>query len=339
MINNTETPTSSYFTLQEVVRRSGLSEHTLRYYERIGLLDTVRRDSGNHRRYTAEEVQIIEILACLRAAGMSIDGMRMYSALLKQGDVVADAQLALFEEQKSILEQEMLQKQKHLHYLEQKIAYWKAVQSGDAAIEKLGRKAVSLQLDTSDVKSFAAFSDTVKETLKQTWNRDNFDFLVNNAGIGIHTSMTETTEAQFDQLLNIHFKGVFFLTQTLLPVIVDGGRIINISSGLARFVGPGFSVYGAVKGAVEVLTRYMAVELAPRGITVNVLAPGAIATDFTGGMVRDNAEVNKQTASRIALGRVGLAEDIGPVVAALLSEDTHWITGQRIEASGGQQGL
>ncbi len=205
-----------------------------------------------------------------------------------------------------------------------------------ASIQKLGRKAVALQLDTSNIKTFAAFRDTIKETLKSTWNRENFDFLVNNAGIGIYAPFTETTEEQFDQLVNVQFKGVFFLTQTLLPLIVDGGRILNISSGLARFSGPGYSVYAASKGAIEVLTRYMAVELSSRHITVNVVAPGAIATDFGGGMVRDNAEVNKQVASQIALGRVGQAEDIGPVVAALLSEDTHWINGQRIEASGGQ---
>ena len=205
-----------------------------------------------------------------------------------------------------------------------------------ASIEKQGRKAVALQLDTSNIKTFAAFKDVVKETLKSTWKRENFDFLVNNAGIGIYAPFTETTEDQFDQLVNIQFKGVFFLTQTLLPLIVDGGRIINISSGLARFSGPGYSVYAASKGAIEVLTRYMAVELSSRHITVNVVAPGAIATDFGGGTVRDNVEVNKQVASQIALGRVGQAEDIGPVVASLLSEDTHWINGQRIEASGGQ---
>lgn len=205
-----------------------------------------------------------------------------------------------------------------------------------AAIKKQGRKAVALQLNTSDTKSFATFRNTVTETLKQTWDRDNFDFLVNNAGIGIYASITETTEEQFDQLVNINFKGVFFLTQTLLPLMVDGGRIINVSSGLARFSNPGYSVYGAMKGAIEVLTRYMAVELGSRGITVNTVAPGAIATDFGGGMVRDNVEVNKQIASRIVLGRVGQAEDIGPVVAALLSDDMRWINGQRIEASGGQ---
>lgn len=204
-----------------------------------------------------------------------------------------------------------------------------------ALIEKSGRKAVALQLDTSDTKSFAAFGKAVKETLKQTWKRDTFDFLVNNAGFGIHALITETTEEQFDQLVDVHFKGVFFLTQTLLPLMADGGRIVNISSGLARFSYPGNSVYAAVKGAIEVLTRYMAVELGSRGIAVNTVAPGAIATDFGGGMVRDNEAVNKQVASQTALGHVGQAEDIGGVVAALLSEETSWVNGQRIEVSGG----
>ncbi len=204
-----------------------------------------------------------------------------------------------------------------------------------ASIEKSGRKAVALQLDTSDTKSFTAFAGAVKETLKQIWNRENFDFLVNNAGFALHASITETTEEQFDQIINVHFKGVFFLTQTLLPLMANGGRIINVSSGLARFSGSGSSVYGATKGAIEVLTRYMALELAPRGIAVNVVAPGAIATDFSGGMVRDNEAINKQIASHTALGRVGQAEDIGGVVASLLSEETYWINGQRIEASGG----
>ncbi len=205
-----------------------------------------------------------------------------------------------------------------------------------SSIEKLGRKAVALQLDTSNTKTFAAFRASVQEKLEKTWNRDNFDFLVNNAGIGIYARVGETTEEQFDQLVNIQFKGVFFLSQTLLPLIVDGGRIINISSGLTRFSGPGYAVYAATKGAIEVLTRYMAVELGPRRITVNVVAPGAIATDFGGGLVRDNAAINKQVASVTALGRVGQPEDIGSAVAALLSEDTRWINGQRIEASGGQ---
>ena len=204
-----------------------------------------------------------------------------------------------------------------------------------ASIEKLGRKAVALQLDTSNTKSFAAFAEAVKETLKRTWNRDNFDFLVNNAGIGIHASLTETTEEQFDELVNIQFKGVFFLTQKLLPLMTDGGRIINLSSGLTRFSNPGYSVYAATKGAIEVLTHYMAAELGSRGITTNVIAPGPIATDFGGGMVRDNVTVNQQLASRSPLGRVGQAEDIGGVVASLLADETHWINGQRIEVSGG----
>ncbi len=204
-----------------------------------------------------------------------------------------------------------------------------------ALIEKRGRKAVALRLNVSDTTSFAAFGEVVKETLKHMWNRDNFDFLVNNAGFGIHALLTETTEEQFDQLVNVHFKGVFFLTQALLPLMAGGGRIVNISSGLARFSYPGNSVYGAVKGAIEVLTRYMAVELGPRGIAVNAVAPGAIATDFGGGVVRDNEAVNQQIASQTALGRVGQAEDIGGVVAALLSEETHWINGQKIEVSGG----
>lgn len=204
-----------------------------------------------------------------------------------------------------------------------------------AAIEKGGRKAVALQLDVSDSKSFAAFREAVKETLKQVWKREDFNFLVNNAGFGIYAPFTETTEEQFDQLVNVHFKGTFFLTQTLLPLMVDGGRIVNISSGLARFSSPGYSVYGAVKGALEVLTRYMAFELGQRGIVVNAVAPGAIATDFGGGVVRDNKEVNQFLASQTALGRVGQPEDIGGVVAALLSEGTGWINGQRIEISGG----
>jgi NAD(P)-dependent dehydrogenase (short-subunit alcohol dehydrogenase family) len=204
-----------------------------------------------------------------------------------------------------------------------------------ASIEQRGRKAVALQLDVSDTTSFTAFGAVVKETLKHTWNRDDFDFLVNNAGFGMYAPFTETTEEQFDQLVNVHFKGVFFLTQTLLPLLADDGRIINLSSGLARFSYSGNSVYGAVKGAIEVLTRYLAVELGSRGIAVNVVAPGAIATDFGGGMVRDNKAVHQQIASQTALGRVGQAEDIGGVVAALLSEQTRWINGQKIEVSGG----
>ena len=202
-------------------------------------------------------------------------------------------------------------------------------------IAALGRKAVALQLDTGECHTFDAFAQRVQQALAQTWQRDNFDFLVNNAGMGIHASLAQTTEAQFDQLMNVHFKGVFFLTQKLLPLIADYGRIINVSSGLARFALPGYSAYAAMKGAIEVLTKYMAKELGARFISVNVVAPGAIETDFGNGNVRDNAELNKFVAAQTALGRAGLPDDIGGVIASLLSPDTGWINAQRIEASGG----
>ena len=202
-------------------------------------------------------------------------------------------------------------------------------------IEQTGRKAAALALDVSDSKSFDGFVAKLKEVLRAKWNRDDFDFLVNNAGIGIRSPFAETSEKQFDELLNIHLKGPFFLTQKLLPLIKDGGRIVNISTGLARFTLPGYAAYAAAKGGIEVLTRYMAKELGARKIAVNVVAPGAIESDFAGGVVRDNKEVNAFVASQTALGRVGLPDDIGGAVASLLSDDTLWITGQRIEASGG----
>ncbi|HJV36436.1 SDR family NAD(P)-dependent oxidoreductase [Geomonas sp.] len=204
-----------------------------------------------------------------------------------------------------------------------------------AQIEKLGRKGVALRLDLSDHRSFAGFVDGVKATLAENWQQESFDFLVNNAGTGVNAPFAETTEEQFDSMVNIHLKGTYFLTQRLLPLIKDGGRIVNVSSGLARFTLPGFSAYAAMKGAIEVLTRYQAKELGSRGIAVNAVAPGAIATDFGGGAVRDNQEVNATIASQTALGRVGLPDDIGGVVAALLSEDCRWINAQRIEVSGG----
>src|SRR5271154_1732098 len=204
-----------------------------------------------------------------------------------------------------------------------------------AAIEALGRKAVMFQRDPGRPAGFAAFAVDLKQALAATLNRTTFDYLVNNAGIGIHAPFAETTEADFDRLMNIHLKGVFFLTQTLLPLIADGGRIVNLSSGLARFSLPGYAAYGAMKGAVEVLTRYLAKELGPRGIAVNTIAPGAIETDFAGGAVRDNKQVNAFIASVTALGRPGLPDDIGPAVAALLSEDNRWTNAQRIEVSGG----
>ena len=202
-------------------------------------------------------------------------------------------------------------------------------------IEKSGRKAAALQLNAGDVSSFKAFFDQLKGVLRDHFGTEKFDFLINNAGNSFNSSIAEATEQQFDDVINIHFKGVFFLTQGSLPLINDGGRIINISSGLARFCSPGRSVYGAAKAAIETLSRYMAHEFGKRGIAVNTVAPGAIATDFSGGVVRDNPEVNKHIAGITALGRVGLPEDIGPVVAFLCTDEARWINAQRIEVSGG----
>jgi NAD(P)-dependent dehydrogenase (short-subunit alcohol dehydrogenase family) len=201
-------------------------------------------------------------------------------------------------------------------------------------VEAMGRKAASFALDTGEVRAFDGFVADIRKTL-QAWGRDRFDYLVNNAGNSQHINIDQVTEADFDAVVNVHFKGVFFLTQKLLPMINDGGRIVNISSGLTRASFPGSSVYGAAKGAVEVLTRYLAKELGPRGITANVVAPGAIQTDFSGGMVRDNPEVNKMVAGMTALGRAGVPDDIGPMIAALLSDENRWVNGQRIEVSGG----
>jgi len=204
-----------------------------------------------------------------------------------------------------------------------------------AELEQAGVKAVTLQLNAGDTKSFDGFVAELKETLSARFGADKIDFLVNNAGFGLHKAFAETTEEEFDNIINIHFKGVFFLTQKLLNVINDGGSIVNISSGLARFSMVGTSAYGAAKGAIETLSRYMAKELGPRGIAVNVVAPGAIATDFSGGMVRDNAEVNKMVSGITALGRAGVPDDIGGIVAFLCTEEARWINAQRIEASGG----
>ncbi|MGV6871971.1 SDR family NAD(P)-dependent oxidoreductase [Pseudochelatococcus sp. B33] len=203
-------------------------------------------------------------------------------------------------------------------------------------IQAMGRKAVALQLDTGAVATFADFAERLKATLHQTWRRDTFDHLVNNAGHGEYALIADTTEAQFDALVNVHFKGVFFLTQALLPLLADGGRIVNLSSGLTRVVAPGFAAYSAAKGAVEVLTVYMAKELGGRGIAVNAVAPGAIETDFLGGAVRDTPDLNRQFADMTTLGRVGVPDDIGPMISGLLTEDNRWVNAQRIEVSGGQ---
>jgi NAD(P)-dependent dehydrogenase (short-subunit alcohol dehydrogenase family) len=195
-------------------------------------------------------------------------------------------------------------------------------------VRALGRQALALQLDVGDVASFPAFAASLRAALADTWGREQIDHLVNNAGHG--------AEAQFDHLVDVHFKGVFFLTQALLPLLADGGRIVNLSSGLTRFALPGFGAYAAVKGAVEVLSLYLAKELGGRGIAVNTVAPGAIETDFLGGAVRDTPDLNGVFAGMTALGRVGVPDDIGPMIASLLGQDNRWINGQRIEVSGGQ---
>ncbi len=203
-----------------------------------------------------------------------------------------------------------------------------------AAAESAGRRAIALQLDTGNTREFESFVDRVRATLARLGSQ-RFDYLVNNAGTSHHAPIEEVTEEDFDALYNVHVKGVFFLTQKLLPLMNDGGRIVNISSGLTRVSMPSSAAYASMKGAVEVLTRYLAKELGGRGIRANTVAPGAIQTDFSGGMVRDNPAVNKMVADATALGRAGVPEDVGPMIAALVSEDNRWVNGQRIEVSGG----
>ncbi len=204
-----------------------------------------------------------------------------------------------------------------------------------AAVTAAGRKGAALQLDTGAVAGFADFAARLRATLRDTFGRDDFDALINNAGHGVAKPFAETTEADLDGLVNVHFKGVYFLTQALLPLIKDGGAILNVSSGLARFCMPGFSAYGPLKAAVDSLTRYMAAELGPRRIRVNSIAPGAIETDFGGGVVRDDRAINARIAQATALGRVGRPEDIGGAMAMLLSPESGWINGQRVEVAGG----
>ena len=204
-----------------------------------------------------------------------------------------------------------------------------------AEIQEIGQKAAAFQLNTANVNEFDEFVSAVTNHLDIETGSKNFDFLINNAGTGLYAQFADTSEEQFDEMMNIHYKGVFFLTQKTLPFINDGGRIINISSGLVRFAMPGYSAYSSAKGAIEALTKYLAKELGPRGIAANVVAPGAIETDFGGGMVRDNKDINNHIAGLTALGRVGLPEDIGGVVAFLCTEEGRWINAQRIEVSGG----
>ncbi|HET7795518.1 MAG TPA: SDR family oxidoreductase [Rhizobacter sp.] len=219
------------------------------------------------------------------------------------------------------------------------LTYRRNAAEADAVVAQItqgGRRAAALALDVGDSRSFGDFAAQLRRLLAQRWQREHFDFLVNNAGMGHTASFADTTEAQFDELMNVHLKGPFFLTQALLPLLADGGRIVNVSSGLTRFALPGYAAYSAMKGGVEVLTRFLAKELGARGIAVNTLAPGAIETDFGGGLVRDNAQFNAAIAAQTALGRVGLPDDIGGAVAALLSPGSRWVNAQRIEVSGGQ---
>lgn len=203
-------------------------------------------------------------------------------------------------------------------------------------IQSFGRKAFALPLDTSDIKMFDPFIKSLTVLLQEKTGSSNFDFLINNAGTALYGPAEQITEQQMDAIYNIHYKGVFFLTQKSLPFINSGGGIINISSGLARMTMPGSSVYGSLKAAIETLTRYMAKEFGPKKIRANVVAPGAIETDFGGGRVRDNKDINDHIAGITALGRVGLPDDIGGVVAFLCTDEAWWINGQRIEVSGGQ---
>ena len=204
-----------------------------------------------------------------------------------------------------------------------------------SGVVRAGARAVALQLDTGDTSAFPRFADQVRRVLAD-WGTEHFNFLVNMAGTSHSGAFGTIAEDDFDLAYRVHVKGPFFLTQTLLPLVADGGRIVNISSGLTRIIYPGRIAYGAMKGAVEVMTRYMAKELGPRRIAVNTVAPGAIQTDFSGGVVRDNPEVARHVAEATALGRPGLPDDIGPMIASLLSEDNRWINAQRIEVSGGQ---
>ena len=218
------------------------------------------------------------------------------------------------------------------------ITYHTQKEAADAVVSEIeakGKKAAALQYDSSDFKSLDSFLKQVVQTLQNKWNANKFDFLINNAGVGATIPFANVTESDFDRLMNIHFKSVYFLTQKSLPVMNDNGRVINISTGTTRFSNPGYSVYASMKGAIEIFTKYLAKEIGARGITANVVAPGPIETDFNNAFIRNNPDRKTIIASLTALGRVGQAEDIGGIVAFLCSEDARWINGQRIEVSGG----
>lgn len=201
-------------------------------------------------------------------------------------------------------------------------------------IEANGSKAAAIQLDVGDISSFDSFVFKLSDILKDKWDQEYFDFLINNAGISNHTPFLKVTEEEFDKIVNVHFKGVFFLTQKLIPLIADQGRIVNTSTMLTRATAPGSGLYASAKGAVEVFTRYLAKELGARGIRANTIAPGAVNTEFSGDFYIKNPGLKDRIASQTALGRMGEASDIGPVVAMLCSDEMGWVTGQRIEACG-----
>ena len=205
-------------------------------------------------------------------------------------------------------------------------------------IETLGQKSAALKLDMADFNSLDSFVTTVRSALSSNWDTSSFDFLINNAGMGATVPFTEVTEELFTEFLNVHFKGIFFLTQKFVPYINSGGRIINISTGTTRFANPGYSVYASMKGAIEVFTKYLAKELGPKGIGANVVAPGPIETDFNNAAIRSNPQMKERLSALSPLGRVGNAGDIGGVVAFLCTEEAAWINGQRIEVSGGING-
>lgn len=205
-----------------------------------------------------------------------------------------------------------------------------------AEVSSRGQKAVALKLDVTEIGSFDNFANTFARTIQENFSTDKFDYLVNNAGMGVYSVFTDTTEDEFDLMMNAHLKAPFFLSQKLLPLMNDGGGIVNISSGLTRFAIPGYAAYSAAKGGIEVITNYQAKVLGPRRIRANTVAPGAVETDFGGGAIRDNADLNQFIASQTALGRAGLPDDIGPVVAFLCSDEAKWVNAQRIEVSGGQ---
>jgi NAD(P)-dependent dehydrogenase (short-subunit alcohol dehydrogenase family) len=204
-----------------------------------------------------------------------------------------------------------------------------------ASIQQLDRKTAVLHLDMSRLQDLDQFINTLKGTLQTVWQSNSFDFLINNAGMGATVPFEQVTEDLFDEFMNVHFKGVYFLTQKCIPFLNQGGRIINISSGTTRFSNPGYSVYASMKGAIEVFTRYLAKELGTKGIAANVVAPGPIETDFNNAAIRNNPNMKGMLSSLTPLGRVGTSEDIGGVVAFLCSEEGRWINGQRIEVSGG----